>query len=77
MLDTQGTFQIGKRNYLAARRILWKAGLLIRGEAVGGEVSRTTRLEVASGRMWIREGAGIDRELVGQRAGVRKATEGE
>jgi chemotaxis protein CheD len=26
VLDSQGTFQIGKRNYLAAKRILWKAG---------------------------------------------------
>jgi chemotaxis protein CheD len=64
VLDSQGVFQIGKRNYLAARRILWKAGILIAGEAVGGEVSRTTRLEVATGRMWVREGAMTERELV-------------
>lgn len=64
VLDSQGVFQIGKRNYLAARRILWKAGILIAGEAVGGEVSRTTRLEVGTGRMWVREGATIERELV-------------
>jgi chemotaxis protein CheD len=64
VLDSQGVFQIGKRNYLAARRILWKAGILIAGEAVGGEVSRTTRLEVSTGRLWVREGGGIERELV-------------
>jgi chemotaxis protein CheD len=64
VLDSQGVFQIGKRNYLAARRILWKAGILIAGEAVGGEVSRTTRLEVGTGRLWVREGGGIERELV-------------
>jgi len=63
VLDSQGTFQIGKRNYLAARRILWKAGILIAAEAVGGEVSRTTRLEIATGRMWVREGAGSDSEM--------------
>jgi chemotaxis protein CheD len=62
VLDSQGIFQIGKRNYLAARRILWKAGILIAGEAVGGEVSRTTRLEVSSGRVWVREGGGLERE---------------
>lgn len=77
VLDSQGTFQIGKRNYLAARRILWKAGLLIGAEAVGGEVSRTTRLEVASGRMWVREGAGIERELIERQAAApRNAMEG-
>jgi len=64
VLDSQGVFQIGKRNYLAARRILWKAGILVAAEAVGGDVSRTTRLEVSSGRLWVREGGGIERELV-------------
>jgi chemotaxis protein CheD len=64
VLDSQGVFQIGKRNYLAARRILWKAGILVAAEAVGGEVSRTTRLEVSTGRLWVREGGGIERELV-------------
>ena len=62
-MDSQGVFQIGKRNYLAARRILWKTGMLIAAEAVGGEVSRTPRLEIATGRMWVREGGGIEREL--------------
>jgi chemotaxis protein CheD len=64
VLDSRGVFQIGKRNYLAARRILWKAGILVAAEAVGGEVSRTTRMEVGSGRLWVREGGGVERELV-------------
>jgi len=51
-------FQIGKRNHLAARKLLWKAGLLVSGEAVGGDVSRTVRLETASGVMLIREAGG-------------------
>ena len=36
MLDQQGVFEIGKRNYLAMRKALWKAGSLLHGEAVGG-----------------------------------------
>jgi len=68
VLDSQGVFQIGKRNYLAARKILWKAGILIAGEAVGGEVSRTTRLEVSTGRLWVREAGGTERELVRKHA---------
>ena len=39
-----GGFQIGKRNYLAMRRILWKEGLLIHSEAIGGTQSRTIHL---------------------------------
>jgi chemotaxis protein CheD len=74
VLDSAGVFQIGKRNYLAARRILWKAGILISAEAVGGEVSRTTRLEIATGRLWVREGGAIERELL-QHHASRKASE--
>ncbi len=76
VLDSQGVFQIGKRNYLAARRILWKAGILVAAEAVGGEVSRTTRLEVGSGRLWVREGGGIERELV-RNSGPKGRNNGE
>jgi chemotaxis protein CheD len=72
VLDSQGVFQIGKRNYLAARRILWKAGMLIAGEAVGGDVSRTTRLEVSTGRQWVREAGGVERELVRNSAGAKR-----
>ena len=75
VLDRQGTFQIGKRNCLAARKLLWKAGLLIGGEAVGGMTSRTARLEIATGRMWIREG-GEDRELVSTGAAGRSVFHG-
>jgi chemotaxis protein CheD len=77
VLDSHGVFQIGKRNCLAARRILWKAGILIAAEAVGGEVSRTIRLEVATGRMWVREGGGVERELLQQHVPHKKAPERE
>lgn len=56
-------FDIGKRNYLALRKILWKAGVLLSGEAVGGAISRTVRLEIGSGQLWLQEGVG-KRELV-------------
>ena len=57
-------FNIGKRNYLALKKILWKAGVMIHAEAVGGSVSRTVRLEVGTGRMLMREAAGAEQELV-------------
>jgi chemotaxis protein CheD len=44
------------------RRILWKAGVLLHGEAVGGNSSRTVRLEIGSGKLWLQE-AGTQREL--------------
>ncbi|HSW51039.1 MAG TPA: chemotaxis protein CheD [Bryobacteraceae bacterium] len=57
VLDSEGMFNIGKRNHLAMRKILWKAGVMVHAEDVGGTTSRTVRLEVASGRMLLR-GAG-------------------
>jgi len=54
MLDQDGAFAIGKRNYLAMRKILWKAGVMVHAEDVGGYASRTVRLEVATGKVSLR-----------------------
>jgi len=56
MMDEQNVFEIGKRNYLAMRRILWKAGIILHGEAIGGTVSRTVRLEIGTGKIVLQEG---------------------
>jgi chemotaxis protein CheD len=62
MIDQQCVFEIGKRNYLAMRRILWKAGILLHGEVVGGANSRSVKLEIGNGKLWLQE-AGTQREL--------------
>jgi len=54
LLDDNGTFNIGKRNYLALRKILWKNGVMIKAEDVGGAISRTLRVDVATGHTTIR-----------------------
>ena len=51
--DGQDFFAIGKRNYVALRKLLWKNGIMIAAEDVGGNISRTLFLEVGSGRTWI------------------------
>jgi chemotaxis protein CheD len=56
VMDISETFNIGKRNHLALRKIFWKAGVLVRHEDVGGTLSRTVRLEIASGRVVLRHG---------------------
>ncbi|HTX36183.1 MAG TPA: chemotaxis protein CheD [Bryobacteraceae bacterium] len=63
MMDRENVFEIGKRNYLAMRKILWKKGILVHAEAVGGANSRTVRLQIGTGRVWLQE-AGEQRELV-------------
>jgi chemotaxis protein CheD len=62
VMDTRGVFNIGKRNQVAARKALWKAGLLTLSEDLGGQGSRTVRLELATGTFWVRA-AGADLEL--------------
>lgn len=69
VLDPQGVFNIGKQNYLACRRILWAAGVLISGEQVGGNVSRNVRLSVGNGRLEWNTAGGPQQELpVGARS---------
>lgn len=58
ILDAHGVFEVGKRNCMAARRILWKHGLLLAGEAVGGMDFRTVSLEIATGRFVLERGGG-------------------
>lgn len=63
VLDNHGVFDIGRRNYIALRGILWKAGVLIHAEQVGGTSSRTIRMEVATGTMWLRRAGAAEQEF--------------
>lgn len=47
-------FQIGKRNFVMLRNLLWKNGVLLRAHDVAGTVSRTMTLEIGSGEVTIR-----------------------
>jgi len=71
VVDGGGVFNIGRRNHAAVRKILWRAGVLVQGEDVGGSVSRTVRLDVATGRCTVSEPSGVVREL---RAGTPVAS---
>jgi chemotaxis protein CheD len=68
VMDSNQTFNIGKRNHLALKKIFWKAGVLVRTEEVGGTASRTVRLEIATGRVLLRQGT-TEQVLVPSRAG--------
>jgi chemotaxis protein CheD len=57
------TFQIGKRNVLALRKLLWKNNVLLHAHDVGGvQTSRTLVVDVATGRVIVRS-QGRDSEL--------------
>lgn len=54
--NNQDHFEIGKRNYIILRKLLWKNGLMIKAEDVGGAVARTMYLDVGTGRTWLNIG---------------------
>jgi chemotaxis protein CheD len=58
-----GSFNVGKRNLLAARNLLWRQGIMIKGEAVGGSVARTVHLDVGAGRIRVTSGSELLQEL--------------
>ncbi len=51
IMDENGVFNIGKRNYLALRKLFWKNNVMVSAEHVGGNVNRTVRLEMTTGRV--------------------------
>jgi chemotaxis protein CheD len=54
LMDQKGVFKIGQRNYTVMRKLLWKNGLLIAAEHVGGSVSRTLFLDITTGDVVLR-----------------------
>ncbi len=63
ILDDSGFFNIGKRNYMALRKILWRNNVLIKSEDIGGQVSRTVRLDLSSGKVWVKYSGEGEKEL--------------
>jgi len=49
----KGYFDTGKRNYNMLRKVLWRGGILIDAQDVGGCEPRTMHLETGSGRVWL------------------------
>jgi chemotaxis protein CheD len=53
---------VGKRNLLIARQILWQNGVLVSGESTGGSIPRTVTLRASDGVVEVRSG----RDMVAQ-----------
>ena len=49
-------FKIGERNYTVLKKLLWKNSILLEAEDVGGTISRTVYLELATGQTVISSG---------------------
>lgn len=55
-------FNIGKRNYLAIRKILWKNGMFIDTEDIGGFSPRNIYMNIADGSVTVRSN-GVEKSL--------------
>ncbi len=55
-------FQIGKRNFVVLKKILWQNGLMLKAYDVGGNQSRTLSLEIRSGSVLLKSN-GLTRNL--------------
>ncbi len=53
IMDAKGHFDIGKRNVLAIKKYLWKKGLGVIAEDIGGNISRTVSVKVKTGEIII------------------------
>ena len=50
IMDPNGRFKIGERNFAVLRKLLWKNGILLKGQAIGGTVSRTISIDIGTGK---------------------------
>jgi chemotaxis protein CheD len=63
ILDDTNFFRIGQKNIMAMRKIFWKNNVMISAEDTGGDLNRTIRLEMATGKIFIRTSGGPMEEL--------------
>jgi len=62
-LGGANSLNVGKRNLLAARNILWRNGLLIEAEATGGSIARTVALHLRDGKIDVTSARNLIHEL--------------
>lgn len=55
-------FDIGKRNHLAFRKIMWKNGMFVDAEDVGGFSPRNVYMDIADGTVTVRSN-GLEKRL--------------
>jgi chemotaxis protein CheD len=56
--DPTNFFQIGRKNYLTVKNLLWQNGYLVAAEAIGGADWRTMRLNIGTGRVEVQTSRG-------------------
>lgn len=62
--DREDYFQIGNRNVVMLRKLLWKNGVVLKGSDFGNFDARTMWMDMENGAVTIRAN-GVERKLVG------------
>ncbi len=57
VMDPNQRFNIGKRNVITIKKILWSYQLAVVAEETGGNISRTVDVDASSGRVTISQGS--------------------
>jgi len=63
ILDDTNFFRIGQKNIMAMRKIFWKNNVMIDKEDTGLNYNRTVRLEISTGKVFVRTSGGEMKEL--------------
>ncbi|MEN6331172.1 MAG: chemotaxis protein CheD [Smithella sp.] len=63
ILDDTNYFRIGQKNIMAMRKIFWKNNVMIDKEDTGANYNRTIRLEMSTGKVFVRSSGGEMKEL--------------
>lgn len=58
ILDESNFFRIGQKNIMAMRKLFWNNNVLIDAEDTGNNFNRTVRLDVGTGRVFIKRAGG-------------------
>jgi len=59
ILDESNFFRIGQKNIMAMRKLFWRNNILIDAEDTGKNFNRTVRLDVGTGRVFIKRAGGL------------------
>jgi chemotaxis protein CheD len=63
VMDPNNTFNIGKRNYLAVKKVLWANRLFPAAEEVGGNISRSVSIKVGENEVLVHTPGYEDRKI--------------
>lgn len=63
ILDDANYFRIGQKNITALKKIFWKNNVLVDGEDTGKNYNRTVTLDIATGKVVVKNSGGVYIEL--------------